>query len=285
MKYTDLMIGKLGLAKWPVWLRKPVVLSTFKRKKIESAPFTTFCHDKLFAGDAKNMIDYHILSRGSFEPGLTSLLNFWADNNPEGIFLDVGANVGVHIIGTCSKYKKIIGVEPYPPLVVRLLKMLDVNSIQNVEIKELALSDAHGVNQFKIPSKSNLGTGRLVNAKSDSGEINCMNIQTTTGDDLSTNESLPFIAIKIDTEGAEKFVIKGLKNTLNRDRPLVAFELLEHEITAANDLVKMFPENYNFMKIVSIKRKVPSLATWQQRAGDILAIPAEKAHILSHFIK
>jgi FkbM family methyltransferase len=279
------MLQKLGLAKWPTWLRKPIVLSTFKRKKISSAPFVTRFHGKFFAGDAKNMIDYHVLSRGSFEPGLTSLLNFWADNNPEGIFLDVGANVGVHIIGTCSKYKKVIGIEPYPPLVNRLEKMLDVNSIENVEIKEFALSDARGANQFKIPDKSNLGTGRLVGGQFQSGENEFIQIQTITGDDLAASELLPFIAVKVDTEGAEKFVIKGLKITLNRDRPLVAFELLDDGAAAANDLVKMFPQNYNFMKIGSIKRKSPTLARWQQGSGDILAIPVEKAHILSHFIK
>lgn len=231
------------------------------------------------------MIDYHILSRGSFEPGLTTILNTWAIRNPDGIFLDVGANVGVHIIGTCSKYKKIIGIEPYPPLADRLEQMLDINSIENVEIKELALSDTNGVNQFEIPDKSNLGTGKLVGGQFQSCKNDCIQIQTITGDDLAASEQLPFIAVKIDTEGAEKFVIKGLKYTIDRDRPLVAFELLDDGITAANDLVKMFPQNYNFMKIGSIKRKAPTLATWQQGSGDILAIPAENADILSHFIK
>jgi FkbM family methyltransferase len=279
------MINKLGIARWPICLRKPIVLSTFKRKKISSSPFTTFCHGKLFAGDAKNMIDYHILSRGSFEPGLTSILNYWAEKNPEGIFLDVGANVGVHIMGTCSKYKKVIGIEPYPPLVQRLGKMLDANSIKNVEIKELALSDAHGVNQFKIPDESNLGTGRLISGQFQSSQNDYINIQTITGDDLAASELLPFIAIKIDTEGAENFVIKGLKNTLERYRPLVAFELLDDGITAANDLLKIFPQSYHFMEIGFIKRRIPTLTTWQQGSGDILAIPAEKANILSHYIK
>lgn len=279
------MIRKLGLADWPVWLRKPIVLSTFKRKKITSTPFATRCHGKFFAGDAKNMIDYHVLSRGSFEPGLTSLLNTWATGNPDGIFLDVGANVGIHILGTCSKYKKIIGVEPYPPLIDRLEKTLRINSIQNVEIKKFALSNFCGTNQFKVPDKSNLGTGRLVSKEDKTGATDHIAIQTMIGDDLLAPETLPIISIKIDTEGAEKLVINGLRKTLARDRPLVVFELLDDGINAATEIVHLFPPDYHFMRIDAIKRKSPSLAAWNHGSGDIAAIPAEKAHILSHLHK
>lgn len=285
MSYADLMLQKLSLAKWPIWLRKPIVLSTFKRKKISSAPFATRCHGKYFVGDAKNMIDYHVLSRGSFEPGLTSILNTWAIGNPGGIFLDVGANVGVHILGTCSNYKKIIGIEPYPPLVDRLEKTLQINSIRNVEIRNYALSNARGTNQFKIPDKSNLGTGSLVSKQDETGASDHMIIQTMIGDDLAASEQLPFIAVKIDTEGAEKLVIDGLEKTLVRDRPLVVFEMLDDDISAATDIVHLFPPNYHFMKIEAIKRKSPSLVAWHHGSGDIAAIPVEKAHILSHLRK
>lgn len=271
-----LLLRLSGLPMWPVWLRKPLVFGLIRRKSLASLPFRSCCHGWRYEGDAANLIDYHILSRGAFEPGLTELLNRWAYHHGSGLFLDVGANVGVHSLGVCRHYAKVIAIEPYPPVADRLERSLSVNDIHHVIVKRMALSDVDGISRFMAPDPGNLGTGRLVGTGC---EIGALEVPMVTGDRLLSEEILPLAAVKIDTEGAEKRVLVGLAGTLTRDRPLVVLELLAPDREAADAIRSLLPEGYRFFQLQEIRRRRFRLAPWSSGVGDIVAVPAEKLPI------
>jgi FkbM family methyltransferase len=280
MPIPSFLINQMRLASWPQILRKPFTLGLIRRKALQSLPFKTRYHGLIFEGDAANMIDYHVLSRGCFEPGLSHLLIDWAKAHPQGIFMDVGANVGIHTLAALAHYPRIIAVEPYPPLAKRLRDTLAVNKINNVCLLEAALAETEGTTAFKIPSSSNLGTGSIVAVNDTCANEESISVRVLTGDGVISAETLPLVAIKIDTEGAELRVLAGLAKTLQRDRPLVMTELLEDKPKASSQLVEMFPTAYTFFRLEGIKNKRYRLSPWASGHGDIVGIPQEKAHLL-----
>lgn len=280
MNLPEFLLRNLRLASWPQPLRKPVVLGLIKRKSLTSLPFTTRYHGMRFDGDAANMIDYHVLSRGAFEPGLTGLIGHWGGVHPPGLFLDVGANVGIHTLANAGKFAKVIAVEPYPPVADRLRRALTNNGIDNVDVIETALADHIGSAVFHAPTSANLGTGRILPEADAAKTDGTLTVHTRTGDDLLAGESLALALVKIDTEGAEAAVLTGLRERLRTDRPLVIFELLDASADAAEALRRRFPEKYRFFILRGVRKNHATLAQWSAGSGDIVAVPEEKSGML-----
>ncbi len=218
------VFNSLRVEQWPVWARRYFVLSFLPRKKLQSLPFTIRFGPHAYSGDAVNLIDYHMLSRGAFEPGLARLLQDWARAHPDDIFLDVSANVGVHTLACAPHIKKIVAIEPFPPVADRLCATLDTNKITNVTVKRVALSDHAGTVSFRAPDSGNLGVGRVVTA--DESGSTLLQLPQQTGDDLLRDEDRPISLVKIDVEGFELAVLGGLQSRLAKDRPLVVVEVL-----------------------------------------------------------
>lgn len=281
MVIASFLLNKLNLGVWPQALRKPVTLGLIRRKSLTKLPSKTRYHGLIYEGNAANLIDYHVLSRGSFEGGLTTLLIDWSKTYGAGIFLDVGANVGVHTLGAHGHYEKVFAIEPYPPIASRLRRSLEINCIDNVNLIEAALAEVPGETSFKVPNQSNLGTGRIALEGESALARECVRVRVLTGDHILSAEKLPLAAVKIDTEGAEPRVLAGLVESLKRDRPLVVTELLENSAEAASQMIDLLPGDYRCFQIDGIKTTRFRLRPWVSGAGDIVAIPAEKIRVLS----
>ena len=78
MPLNQSIVRWLGVSRWPVFLRHPVIKLLLKRKRLGSFPFRVRLDELLYDGDAANLIDYHVLTRGGFEPGLDQLLADWS---------------------------------------------------------------------------------------------------------------------------------------------------------------------------------------------------------------
>lgn len=265
-------------------MRKPLVLSLIRRKSLTSLPFTASYRGFRFEGDAANMIDYHVLSRGGFEAGLSELINIWGRGHGDGVFLDVGANVGIHTLAAAGAYGRVLAIEPFPELVERLGKTVAANSLGNVKVIRTALADETGSVSFRAPMASNLGTGRITDGDAGDGE-GLIEVPLARGDDVMEAEGMPLRCVKIDTEGAEKRVLAGLAATLGKDRPLIIFELLERGAGESEVLRGLIPAGYSFYLLEDIKSRRFRLAPWKSGHGDIVAVPEEKSAIVEGFIK
>lgn len=268
---TSLLLDRLQFASWPLSLRKPLTLWLIKRKKHQSLPFKTTLGGLQFEGDAVNLIDYHVLSRGAFEPGLTALLAWWAEQFPGGMFLDVGANVGVHSLVASKAYRKVLAVEPFPPLIERLLHHIRINNIPNIELIKGGLGSATREVSFRAPSPRNLGTGRVTEDDNEDST----KVQLYHGDEIISKQELPLSAVKIDVEGFEIDVLSGLKGSLEKHRPLIICELLTDTTEHIKAFTSAIPENYEFFTLENIQRKKFRLSPWNKCAGDVVACPVE----------
>ena len=138
-----------------------------------------------------------------------------------GTFVDVGANVGNHTIFAAKvlKARRVLCCEPNPDA-FRILRcniaLNDLNDI--VRHFPVGLSSASGHASVHVPNPGiNLGGARLT--EGDAGAI-----ELRSGDELfAGEESIGFI--KIDVEGLEMEVLKGLSNTIARWRPVMFVEV------------------------------------------------------------
>jgi len=271
------LFRRLNVEGWPIWARRLFVLAFLPRKRLTDLPFTIGFGPYLYSGNAINLVDYHMLSRGSFEPGLARLLQDWARLKPDSIFLDVGANLGVHTLALAPFVKGIIAVEPFPPVADRLEATLAANEIGNVSVRRVALSDHRALASFKAPDSTNLGVGRVVTGAEDGDQIK---LPQETGDALLENEQLPLGLLKIDVEGLEFAVLRGLRENLTKHRPLVVFEVLTSDPSHHQTLKTLLPERYSFFRLKNARRRKYQVEPWIGERGDIVAIPAERADFL-----
>jgi FkbM family methyltransferase len=170
-------------------------------------------------------IGFEIFINGVYEEETS---DFFADAIPlNGVFLDLGANIGAISIPLIKKRKdiKVVCVEAAPWIFTFLQKNLDRNHATNTIAinKALYYTDNEEINFYSQDDK--FGKGSLSPVFSD--EI--IKVKTIKIDSLlkELNISKPDI-IKIDVEGYEYHVFKGATELLSRkDAPDIVFEFVD----------------------------------------------------------
>lgn len=155
--------------------------------------------------------------RGLLEPGLIHvLLNLL---KPGGVFVDVGANLGIVTLFAARRMGpsgKVYSFEPAPRTFSILRENMQVNAVfenGRVELHQLALLDKAGSAPFHIvPCNSGHNT---LYAGVPSSEI--IEVETATLDEVLP-PGTRIDAIKIDAEGAEPFIWRGMQRVL-RENP------------------------------------------------------------------
>ena len=143
-----------------------------------------------------------------------------------GTFVDIGANVGMVSLLVADKVEHAILFEPNPTAVERAKENLRINHLK-FEVFAEALSDESGAVEFEN-STTDMSCNRIVDGFTTSQAT--ITVPRTTFDQFlrEFRKDLPAIcAVKIDVEGHENSVIRGMKEFFRNQRPrLVMFEYL-----------------------------------------------------------
>ncbi len=170
--------------------------------------------------------------------------------NKGGIFIDAGAHIGKYSILFSDFYEKIYAFEPEPTNFSILKDNIQLNHLDNKIIPlQLALSDKIGMIDFYLSPYS--VTHSLKNLDKQFGKIY---VNTTTFDIFVRNFKIPLeniSCIKIDVEGAEDLVLKGMANSLFFLRSKIIIEIWKTNVENFNFISK-FLKKYNF-KLKKIK--------------------------------
>jgi FkbM family methyltransferase len=160
------------------------------------------------------------------------------------ICVDVGANIGDTIAAFYQKDTDIfLAIEPHP----KFRKLLEENwgGYKNIIIVSDICSSSSGEDQFEIQSKN--GTASIL-------EVNDGILMKKRPLDEIIND-YPLVhnpnVIKIDTDGHDFEVIKGAKNTISKNLPVILFEcdIFENEnfVEEVLDTLNFFKEcGYNY---------------------------------------
>ncbi len=164
-----------------------------------------------------------------------------------GLFVDVGANVGVYSIRLSPHFRKVYAFEPNPNVLPALRRRVEEESRHNITIFPMALSDMDGQAEFFLDAHEGftgsaetlmpvfkynpgpeLGTGpphTYVGQKS-------VTVTTASYDSKIRD---PADLVKIDVEGAEFRVLSGARKAFeNRRIRRIMVEL--HDKDAKNEL-------------------------------------------------
>ena len=135
---------------------------------------------------------------------------------PGQIFYDVGSNIGeyaVFLAKAVGSEGKVVAFEPVRDSYERIQAHARLNELANVRAYHLALADKPGEMKLEVGGFLNRQS-RLVEAGS-AGNGTSETVEVTTGDRLRERDGLPIPnAVKIDVEGYEYQVLKGMKQTL-----------------------------------------------------------------------
>lgn len=133
---------------------------------------------------------------------------------PQDVFWDVGSNVGLHAL-TISKNFPDVHCVAFEPNYLNFCKLILNEKINKLKIKKcnFALGDKLEVAKIYV-TPFNLGRSSLIDI--DRSEDQRINIVSITGDYLVNNLIFPQPnIIKIDVEGFELNVLKGISSILN----------------------------------------------------------------------
>jgi FkbM family methyltransferase len=193
-------------------------------------------YEGIYISDASRFIDWSALLYGAYEQhdveAMRSLL--LTIRNP--IVLDVGANTGHHAIAIGALARQVHAFEPYPPVRAVLERNVARNKHMAIIVHPIALSSQNSRLRFCPPTTNNAGTGSL----SPTGSIEVLG---RTGDKYLAEVGIAEVdMIKIDVEGHELEVLRGLKDTIRHCEPILIVEAT----TGVASLEEFLPSEYRY---------------------------------------
>lgn len=214
---------------------------------------------KMFVDPRDQIISRAIKKRGFYDKkGSTIIKNSLKKGD---VFIDVGAHIGYFSLLAASKIGDeghVFAFEPAPANFHFLLKNIELNGFKNIEaFRQAVLEKKRKTNLYF--SDTNTGDHRVF----DSGDNRkFIKVDTISLDDFFDKRDKKIDFIKIDVQGSETEVLKGMTGILKKKSLKMFVEFWPYGITANGDdprelLVLLFENEF---KIVS-----PVLKT-----GDLL---------------
>ncbi|MEH3104790.1 MAG: FkbM family methyltransferase [Sphingomonas phyllosphaerae] len=150
----------------------------------------------------------------------------------DAVMLDIGANIGNHALYLAPHIAAIHAFEPNPVTFARLKHNVTRNALDDrITLHHIGLGDDEGMFRFASNVSGNLGaSGFLRDDAATDARVEVIELPIRRADDYVAGLDLSRIDfVKMDVEGWEASVFRGLAGTIARYRPIVAFEYHGHE--------------------------------------------------------
>lgn len=220
----------------------------------------------------------------------------------DGAFIDIGANIGQTLVDHYLAETKTwyIGFEPNPHCVYYLTEIIKASSLSNYTVLPIGLgSETKIVPLYTRKDKSDDVSATLVADLRPTWELASQYVPCYRFDDVCQTLELESISLmKIDVEGFELEVLKGMQTTLKNLKPVILCEVLfaDREADASfnesrnKEMIQLLKGlNYNVLQlikspddvhVVGAKRiEAFSNETYNEETGllcDYLFVPAEQ---------
>lgn len=236
----------------PLWLREKIFwkfyfnkttefINLFENAVLEFAPQVSL---KLMPTDIAHKV---IAFCGFYELPVSRRLARLAKAG--GLMVDVGANYGYYscIWAAASSRNRVVAFEASPRNISTLNLNLTKNKLEmQVDVHVLAVGKDSGSLFFTIGSEEQTGWGGLA-LKNQTGSVE---VSVVSLDDFFQDNSEHIDVLKIDTEGADTWVIKGAKKLLQSKK--INHIFFEENFVRMSDLgiklgeAQKFLQNYGY---------------------------------------
>lgn len=162
--------------------------------------------------------------------------------------LDIGANIGYYVLleSKCiGSQGKIIAIEPSPINFECLKKNLTSLNIENVQAYNIAAGEKDGITNFLIYEGAGNSCMVIPNGEKPKWPGDIITVPIRRIDSFLEEEGITKIDfLRMDVEGYEKRIIEGLKDTIQKSKPIIYLELHQY-IVGQDNTAKMLQELKN----------------------------------------
>ena len=207
---------------------------------------------KILLNPRNDFMEELIYNNNKFEPQVSDLIKKYSDKN--NFFIDVGSNVGYHSLYASSLFKKVIAFEPVPEVFRQFKKSINLNGFNNVFAYNLACSSKNGKSYIRFKKGAHGGAALRKYKTSD-----CTRITTVSLDSFLKKYDHKISLIKIDVEGHEFHVVKGMKKIIKKHKPRIIMEFIPDILnkTKPNQDASLLNYLSEYYKFIDIEKKYP----------------------------
>ena len=211
-----------------------------------------------FAVDTQDLIERYLYLFGVWEPHMTHWLQ--SRLRPGDVFVDVGANIGAFsVLGSrlVGERGRVVAIEASPEFHRRVLRHVELNRCGNVRPVNVAVADRPTTLTFVLASSRNKGANSIVpyeGPAESTFEMAALPLSQV----LRPDEIARARVIKIDVEGAEGGVVRGLAPVLGdlRADAEIAVEVTPERMARLGDSVEellrtMREHGFNVYRLVN----------------------------------
>ena len=142
------------------------------------------------------------------------------------VFLDIGANIGYFSLLTAINLpsSKVISFEPVSNLFMELNENISINSIKNITPVNAAVGETNEEKEIFLSAPDNMGMSSFQQPENYSGKKEKVSVIAI--DEWFKKSGLAKIdLIKLDVEGSELAALKGMKEVLEIEKPILIVEI------------------------------------------------------------
>jgi len=215
-------------------------------------PFTIKINEVKFSLRTFSIIEWLLWVRGWGNLWELSTRNFFLKNiNNYDFFLDIGANTGIYSVlaAGLSKKTKVIAIEPVFSNCIAISKIRELNNFSNLYLLNAGLTNKIRFGEFFTPSNQHYPCSGTLSTPLYKKASKPNHFLAFPGDLFESIVSDQKVLIKIDVEGHEEFVLKGLSKFFDSNRCAVIIELLPE----SHDLYKFYLDFFSGTFNVSLR--------------------------------
>jgi len=154
---------------------------------------------------------------------------------PGAVFVDLGANIGYFslLVANNSPSAKVISFEPVAGLFQNMNDNISLNNIKNILTVNAAAGEINEEKELFVSAPDNLGMSSFHQPENYSGKKE--RVKVVAIDDWFKISGLPRIdVIKLDIEGSELTALKGMKEVLQKQQPVLIVEVNPETLSMFN---------------------------------------------------
>lgn len=206
--------------------------------------------------DFLDPIDRLIILNKSYEDEELNILIDLVKKNSISNFIDIGANCGFYTFKLALQNLKIFAFEPNAEAFLKMENTIKENNniSSNIKTFPFGLSNKNSIMQMRSLVKhgyTQTGGSCVVENQISTDNLKIYNAEFKIGDEILNFKKEENLSIKIDVEGHELNVLKGIQNLLNSNKCILQIEIFDNNFNSINS----FLLKNNFALVDKVKKR------------------------------